>query len=127
MFENQFQLIFNYLIVTTEKNRSADLLTVARKSGGNSFVDLLWATGLADDLTTSLGPVTLIVPSDNVFRNLSPSMKGKIRDICILRKILRHHIVKERISLESKPTNSIILSDENKPIIFHKDGVCFFD
>ena len=109
--------------LSTEKDRSLDILTVARNSGGNSFVDLLWATGLAEELTTSSGPVTLIVPSDAVFKNLASSTKRKLRDTCVLRKILRHHIVKERISLDNTPTNSILLSDQNKPIIFHKDGV----
>ena len=97
-----------------------DVLTVARRNGGNMFVDLLWVTGLAQTIMTSSGKITLIVPTDHVFRIISQSMQKKLQNTCVLRNVLRHHIVKEQFSLENTRTNGIILSDGKKPIIFTK-------
>ena len=111
-----------HLVASTQRK---DLLTLARQSGGNIFVDLLWSTGLAEDLLTSKTPYTLVVPTDESFKNLPTIVKTKLRDTCFLRKVLRHHIVKGEEKLTSSDANRVIMSVEKTPILYNNIKVIF--
>lgn len=113
------------MISITGTNNSPDILTLARQQGGNYFVDLLWATGLAEDLIASSDHHTLIIPTDRVFKDLSQELRNKMRDTCYLREILRHHIVKGVNKFSGSSPNRVLLTMQKTPVIYNnfKDQV----
>jgi len=91
-----------------------DILTVARKNGGGYFVDLLWASGLANEMLRSGDEYILVVPTDASFKKIPKSMRDKMKDNCFLRKLLSYHISKKVKSLTALQSTSKDLLSRNQ-------------
>jgi uncharacterized surface protein with fasciclin (FAS1) repeats len=96
---------------TTELNEGFDLVETASRSGNfRIFVQVLAAAGLEDTLRRA-GPFTVFAPDDEAFVRQS---KERLDDLFrvghreLLRSVLRHHIVPEKIlSADLKRRNEI--------------------
>ena len=120
MYPGESNLLTNgHILYRLVTSNSPDLLTLARQQGANYFVDLMWATGLAEDLVASADHHTLIIPTDRVIKELSQELKDKMRNTCFLREILRHHIVKGTNRLNGSSTNRILMTMQKTPVIYN--------
>ena len=89
------------------------ILQKALELNATSFVDLVYALGMADEFTH--GPLTLFLPSNEAFTGLSPKDKLRLRDQCFLRKLLKHHLVRGAKSTDLlKDGDSLITTGSEK-------------
>ena len=95
-----------------------DMFTVAREHGGNHFVDLLWASGLANKILSSKDDITLIIPHDRSWKELSQSFREKLKDSCYLREVLKYHIVPDKVSETRLASMGAFSSLNSKWLIF---------
>ena len=95
-----------------------DMFTVAREHGGNRFVDLLWASGLANKMLSSKDDITLIIPHDRSWKELSQSFREKLKDSCYLREVLKYHIVPDKVSETHLASMGAFSSLNSKSSIF---------
>lgn len=96
-----------------------DVLEVARENGGGFFVDLLWASGLANEMLKSGNNYKLLVPPNSVFKSLPMSMRRKMRDNCFLRELLSYHISK-------KPKATTLIMSSSKHLTSELQGKRIF-
>jgi len=102
-----------------DDDEKEDILTISRMQGGNHFVDLLWATGLAGEILSSKMEYTFIVPKDGAFKSLSLSMREKLKNSCYLRQVLQYHISKgSRSSDDIKENGSLLTMHLDKSLVY---------
>jgi uncharacterized surface protein with fasciclin (FAS1) repeats len=96
------------------EDEAKDVFAVARDNGGGYFVDLLWASGLANEMLRSGEEYILLVPQNKCFKTIPKPIRDKMSDNCYLRKLLSYHIAKkERSSSTSINTASKHLTSMN--------------
>ncbi|XP_065653360.1 collagen alpha-6(VI) chain-like isoform X2 [Hydra vulgaris] len=88
--------------------KKSDILYKAREMGGEQFVDMLWATGLAKEILNSNKDITLIVPLS--IRNIPDFIKRKMNNACLLRRMLNYHMVPGKQLLSSLKNNDVTKS-----------------
>jgi uncharacterized surface protein with fasciclin (FAS1) repeats len=102
-----------------------DLFTLARKNNGGYFIDLLWASGLANDLLRSGEEYTLLVPTDASFKRVSKKMRERMKDNCYLKNLLSYHVSrKEKTSTAVQTSSKDLKSNSQGKMVFYaeRDG-----
>ncbi|XP_065653363.1 periostin-like [Hydra vulgaris] len=100
-------------------DEKSDILSKAREMGGGQFVDMLWATGLAKNILNSNENITLIVPLS--ISNIPDFIRKKIHNACLLRQMLKYHMVPGKQLLSSLKNNDVLKSlYETESIYFNK-------
>ena len=68
------------------------MLLKAVELNATSFVELVYALGMADEF--SRGPLTLFLPSNKAFATVPSKDRQRLKDKCFLKKVLKHHLVR---------------------------------
>nr|XP_047125019.1 uncharacterized protein LOC101240985 isoform X1 [Hydra vulgaris] len=107
--EKTLTSIFNY-------NEKSNILSKAREIGGGKFVDMLWATGLANEILNSNEDITLIVPLS--ISNIPDSIDIKKNSACSLVQMLKYHMIVGKNYVTNLKNNDILKSMNNAEIIY---------
>lgn len=107
-----------YLYAFSSDHRS--ILQRALELNATSFVDLVYALGMADEFTR--GPLTLFLPSNEAFTGLSSKDKRRLRDQCFLRKLLKHHLVRGAKSTDVLKDGDTLITTGNEKLTISDFG-----
>ena len=101
-----------------------DTFAVARENGGGYFIDLLWASGLANEMLQSGAEYTLVVPADTCFKTLPKTLRNKMANNCFLRSLLSFHISKKEKTSTAvgSPSKHLKSQSKGKHIFFSELG-----
>ena len=90
-----------------------------------SFVNLIFALDLADELLGVDSHLTLFLPSNKAFMRLSDDVKRRLKDDCFLKKLLRYHFAKGHRTLSSLKDGDKVNTLINESIAIRQNGkVC---
>ncbi|KAK4023785.1 hypothetical protein OUZ56_009185 [Daphnia magna] len=82
-----------YAVQSAYPPQSADLLTAIRQNGFTTFVDLIVKAGLEETFSANR-PFVILAPTNEAFAAIDPAiLAALLKDIYLLRDILRYHLV----------------------------------
>ncbi|XP_045026523.1 transforming growth factor-beta-induced protein ig-h3-like [Daphnia magna] len=82
-----------YAVQPAYPSQSVDLLTALRKNGFTTFVDLIVKAGLEETFSANR-PFVVLAPTNEAFAAIDPAvLAALLKDIYLLRDILRYHLV----------------------------------
>jgi len=77
----------------------SEILQRSLELNATSFVDLVYALGMAEEFTHDA--FTVFLPTNEAFTSLHPRDKLRLKDQCFLKKLLRHHVARGAKSVGS--------------------------
>eukprot|EP00794_Sanderia_malayensis_P005383 gene5383-6056_t len=100
-----------------------DLLQTALALNATSFVDIVYALDMADEVTNKGAGMTLFLPSNEAFMKLTAEERNSLKNPCTLKKIIRYHMAEGRKYSSQLENNQRINTLINKPVhysVFNK-------
>ena len=87
-----------------------------------SFINLIYALDMADEILQTDGQLTLLLPTNDVFVKLNTDAKDRLKDQCFLRRVIRHHFLKGNQKLKTLKDREVLNTLNNKPVTFFQLG-----